>query len=340
MKLKDIAELVNGAIIGDEGIEITGVAGIGDAKDGDITYLSRTGLLAQARQCGASAVLVREQAEDLVKQQIIVKNPQYAFALLLAHFHEKPPIFKGISEKAVVSSSASVGSGTAIYPFAFVADGAVIGENCVIYPGVFIGDNSRVGSECILYPGVTVREGVVIGNRVLIHPGAVIGADGFGYVFEEGAHRKIPQVGGVIIGDDVEIGANVTIDRATVGNTVIGEGSKIDNLVHIAHNVVIGSHVIIIAGAGVAGSCEIGDGAVIGGQVALSDHVKVEAGTMIVGQSGVISDVKKGIYSGSPILPHRNWLKSSALFAKLPELNRRLRELEEKMDRLQNKERS
>lgn len=334
MKLKDIAKLVSGTITGDEGIEITGVAGIGDAKDGDITYLSRTGLLAQARQCGASAVLVREPA-DLGKPQIIVKNPQYAFALLLEHFHEKPPIFKGISEKAVVSSSASVGSGTAIYPFAFVADGVIIGENSVIYPGVFIGDNSRVGSGCVLYPGVTVREGVVIGNRVVIHPGAVIGADGFGYVFEEGAHRKIPQVGGVVIGDDVEIGANVTVDRATTGNTIIGKGSKIDNLVHIAHNVIVGGNVIIIAGAGVAGSCEIGDGAVIGGQVAIADHVRVEAGTMIVGQSGVISDVKKGVYSGSPIIPHRNWLKSSALFAKLPELNRRLRELEEKMDRLQ-----
>lgn len=338
MKLKDIAVMVQGDLVGSPEPEITGASGIPGAKAGDITFLSRTSLLNDLRNSGASAVLLQEPVSDLGIPQVVVKNPLSAFATILAFFHVKPQTFEGISEKAFVSEKASIGPGVSVYPFAYVAEGSRIADGSVIYPGVYIGENSRVGAGCVLYPGVTVREGVVIGNRVVIHAGAVIGADGFGYVFEDGEHRKIPQVGGVIIGDDVEIGANVTIDRATTSNTVIGNGTKIDNLVHIAHNVNIGRNVIILAETGVAGSCEIGDGVIIGGQVAVSDHARIEAGTMVVGQSGVMGEVKKGIYSGTPIIPHRNWLKSSALFAKLPELNKRLRELEAKVSRLEKAE--
>ena len=184
---------------------------------------------------------------------------------------------------------------------------------------------------------MTLRENVRIGNRVIIHAGSVIGSDGFGYVFDEGRHHKIPQVGGVIIEDDVEIGSNVSIDRATTGNTIIGAGTKIDNLVQIAHNVTIGKNSLIIAQVGVAGSTEIGDYVTLAGQVGIVDHVTIESGTIIGAQSGVLGNIAKGIYSGSPVMPHRDWLKTQAIIAKLPELYKKIRELEGKIKELERR---
>jgi UDP-3-O-[3-hydroxymyristoyl] glucosamine N-acyltransferase len=178
---------------------------------------------------------------------------------------------------------------------------------------------------------VAIREGVAIGSRVIIHANAVIGSDGFGYVFEDGIHQKIPQVVGVIIEDDVEIGANVTIDRATTGNTVIGKGTKIDNLVQIGHNVTVGKNVILVAQVGIAGSSKIGDGVVLGGQVGVADHTTIEAGTMIGAKGGAMGEMKRSVYSGILPMPHREWLKAMAVFAKLPELHKKIKELEEKI---------
>ncbi|HAK88287.1 MAG TPA: UDP-3-O-(3-hydroxymyristoyl)glucosamine N-acyltransferase [Nitrospiraceae bacterium] len=331
MKLKDIADLIGGKIIGSGDIEINGISGISEAKDGDITFLSGTKLLKELKGSGAAAVIVKEAVKDIEKPQIIVSNPLYAFARLLSHFYVKPHRYKGISEKAFVSEKAVLRENVTIYPFAHISDSATIGSGTVIYSGVFIGEDTVIGNDSVIYSNVTVREGVRIGSRVIIHAGAVIGSDGFGYVFEDGMHRKIPQVGGVIIEDDVEIGANVTIDRATTGNTIVGKGTKIDNLVQIGHNVHIGSNVILVSQVGIGGSSEIGDGVILGGQVGVADHAKLEAGTMVGAKGGAMGEMKRSIYSGILPMPHKDWLKAMAIFSKLPELKKKIKELEEKI---------
>lgn len=339
MKLREIAGLIGAELTGSPDIEIKGAAGISDAKDGDITFLATAKLVSECIESKASAVIVKELVPEIKKPQLKVSNPQYAFARLLEHFYVKPFIASGISEGAYVSEKAKIGKDVSVYPLAFVSDSVSIGDRTVIYPGVFIGENSSVGDECIIYPNVTIRENVKIGSRVIIHSGAVIGSDGFGYVMEKGIHYKIPQVGGVIIGDSVEIGANVTIDRATTGNTIIGKGTKIDNLVQIAHNVKVGENSIVVAQVGVAGSTEIGNYVVLGGQVGVADHTKIDDGVMVGAQSGAMGHVKKGIYSGSPMIPHRDWLKSIVIFAKLPELSKRIKELEDMIKNIERRER-
>lgn len=334
MKLREIAEIISGEIKGDPEIEIKGVAGVTDSVEGDITFLSDNRYLKDCLSSKASCVIVGEFVEDLKKNQIKVKNPYYAFAILLDLFQPREKDKVGISPLAYVSERARVGKGVTIYPFAFISDDAEIGENTVIYPFVFIGKGSSIGSSCLVYSNVTIREGVRIGNRAIIHAGAIIGSDGFGYVFEEGRHHKIPQVGGVVIGDDVEIGANVTIDRATTGNTIIGNGTKIDNLVQIGHNVRIGENAIIVAQVGIGGSAIIGKHVMLGGQAGVSDHAIIEDGTMVGARSGVMGHLKQGIYSGTPVIPHREWLKASALFARLPEILKRIKEIEDKLKRV------
>jgi UDP-3-O-[3-hydroxymyristoyl] glucosamine N-acyltransferase len=335
MKLKDIAILIDGRLIGDGNIEISGVSGLSETRSGHITYLSGGKYLKQARDSVASAVIVKAVVEDLDKPQILVANPELTFAQLLGHFYQVPKIYEGVSPNATVSSEAVIGENVTIHAYAYVNKGVVIGKDSIIYPGVFIGENCVVGEGCLIYPNVTIREGVTVGSRVIIHAGAVIGADGFGYVFDGRAHRKIPQVGSVLLEDDVEIGANTTIDRATTGLTVIGRGTKIDNLVQIGHNVRIGRNVILVSQVGIAGSCDIGDGVAMGGQAGIPDHVSIEAGAMIGAQAGVVGDVKKGIYLGSPAIPHRDFFKSSVVFSQLPELKKKILELEEKIKLLE-----
>lgn len=333
MRLREIAEIISGEIKGDPDTEIKGVSGVTDAREGEITFLSDRKYLRDCLSGRASAVIVREFIDDLKRPQIKVKNPYYAFAILLERFYPREKEKEGISPDARVSEKARIGSGVTIHPFVYVSDDAEIGDNTVVHPFVYIGRGSVIGSSCLIYPNVTIREGVRIGNRVIIHAGAVIGSDGFGYVFEGGRHHKIPQVGGVIIEDDVEIGANVTIDRATTGNTVVGKGTKIDNLVQVGHNVNIGEDAIVVAQVGIGGSTVIGRNVVLGGQVGVSDHTTIEDGTMIGAQSGVMGHVRRGIYSGYPVIPHRDWLKSVALFSRLPELFRRLKEIEDKLEK-------
>ncbi len=335
MDLLKIASLINGEIVGDKGIEITGVAGIPDAKEGDITFLSDNRYIKELKKSRASAVIVRQFIGDIEMPQIIVKNPLYAFSILLKSFYQKPHSYKGLNERAFISDEAIIGKEVTVYPFAFISARVEIGSNTVIYPNVFIGEDCIIGENCLIYPNVVIREGVVIGNNVIIHSGAVIGSDGFGYVFENGIHNKIPQVGNVIIEDDVEIGANTAIDRATTGSTIIGKGSKIDNLVQIGHNVKIGKNVILVAQVGIGGSSEVGDGTILGGQVGVADHTTIEAGTMIGAKGGAMGEMKRDIYSGILPMQHREWLKAMAIFAKLPELNKRLKEVEDKIKLLQ-----
>jgi UDP-3-O-[3-hydroxymyristoyl] glucosamine N-acyltransferase len=337
VKLSDIASLVHGEIFGNPDLEISGVAGIREAGEGDITFFSGERRRKDLRHCRASCIIVREPLHDLTITQLQVANPQLTYALLLEHFHIKPIKPLGIMRDAFVSDGARIGEDVSVFPFSYISDGVSIGKGSVIYPFVYIGENTIIGEHCIISPHVTLREGVTVGNRVIMHAGAVIGSDGFGYVFHEGRHHKIPQVGGVLIEDDVEIGSNVSIDRATTGNTVIGKGTKIDNLVQIGHNVQIGNHALLVAQVGIGGSSEIDDYVTLAGQVGVSDHTVIESGTMIGAQSGVMGKVAKGAYSGSPALPHREWLKAQAIFARLPELHKKLRELENKVKELERR---
>lgn len=335
MKLKEISTIIDGKLIGDGELEISGVSGISDAKDGYITFVADKKWLKNINECNASAFILKEEIKELSKPQVIVKNPQYCFAKLLALFYKHPHPNKGISKYAFVSEKAKLADDISIQPYAFVADSAKIGSGCIIYPNVFIGEGVEIGKDCIIYPNVVILHGVQIGNNVIIHSGAVIGADGFGYVQERGIYHKIPQVGTVIIEDDVEIGANSTIDRATTGATIIGKGSKIDNLVQVGHNVRVGSNVILVSQTGIGGSSEIGDGAVLGGQVGVADHVTIEAGTIIAAKAGVMGKISRGIYSGAPVLPHKEWWRAVSIFNKLPDLKRKVDELENKVKDLE-----
>lgn len=338
VKLKELALMLGGKAIGDPETEIKGAAGIHEVKEGEATFLIDRKLLRECAGSKASCVIVRDFIPDMDKPQIAAKNPLYAFARLLEHFYVAPYQPTGISSAASVSPSARIGRNVSIHSFVSVSDNAVVGDDTILYPGVFVGEDTVIGEQCVVYPNVTIREKVRVGNGVIIHPGAVVGSDGFGYVMEEGRHHKIPQVGGVIIEDDVEIGANVSIDRATTGNTFVGKGTKIDNLVQIAHNVRIGENSIIVSQVGIAGSTEIGNYVVLGGQVGVADHAKIDDGVMVGAQSGVFGHIEKGIHSGSPSIPHRDWLRSTALFAKLPELQKRIKELEEKIKALERRQ--
>ncbi|MDA8078908.1 MAG: UDP-3-O-(3-hydroxymyristoyl)glucosamine N-acyltransferase [Nitrospiraceae bacterium] len=331
MKLKELAEILGGSVIGNPEVEITGAAGIREAQPGQITFVSSPRYLKHLFQTKASCVIVKDNVESAPAPLLKVENPQYAFARALELFYPRQAAPAGISDKAVVSPKASLGPGVTVMPFAYIGDDAVIGEGTVIAPFVFIGERTRIGCRCVLHPQVTVREEVIIGDRVIIHAGTVIGADGFGYVFEKGEHYKIPQVGGVIIEDDVEIGANSSVDRATIGNTVVGRGTKIDNLVQIGHNVKIGAKSILVAQVAIGGSAEIGSYVTLAGQVGIADHALIESETIIAARSGASGAVRKGVYAGAPIIPHKDWLRASVLFGKLPEMSRKLRELEDRL---------
>lgn len=340
MKLTEIAEFLGGEISGDAGLDISGVAGIEEATRKDITFLADKKHLPRLQGSNASCVMVSDFLADAPggMAQLKVQNPYLCFARLLGLFYEKPAKPMGVSPMAFVSEHATLESDISVHPFASICQGASIGRGSVVGHCAFIGENTRIGQQCVIYPNVVIREGVTVGDRVIIHAGAVIGADGFGYVSDGGVHHKIPQVGGVLIGDDVEVGANAAIDRATIGNTVLGNGCKIDNLVHIAHNVKIGQGTVLAALVGIAGSSTLGKYVSMGGMSGVADHCTVQDGTMIGGQSGAIGSVKKGIYAGMPLMPHRAWLKASALFARLPELFKRLRRLEDKDAKSNQKE--
>ncbi len=335
MKLKDFAEIVKGVVHGDPEIEISGVSGIIDAHEGDITFVSSAKYLKQAGQSKASCIIVKELLPDIKTTQLLTSNPYFTFAKAIECLYPAPSYQPGISEKAIISSRIRFGKGVSVSPFVYLSDDISIGDNTVILPGVFIGEKTEVGKHCIIHPNVVIREGVTIGDRVIIHSGTVIGSDGYGYTFEKGEHYKIPQVGGVIIEDDVEIGSNVSIDRATIGNTIVGRGSKIDNLVQIAHNVKIGEKSLIVSQVGIAGSTEIGDFVVLGGQVGVADHTTIASGTMVGAQSGITGQISKGKYSGSPAIPHVTWLRAQALFAKLPEIYKKIIDLENKINNLE-----
>ncbi|RME68488.1 MAG: UDP-3-O-(3-hydroxymyristoyl)glucosamine N-acyltransferase [Nitrospirae bacterium] len=330
MTLKELAEAIGATLVGDGTLEVKGVKGIEDAKEGDVTYIKDQKLL-RSVELKASALIVPHEVEGLQIPQLVVENPLYGFARALEVFYGKPYKPKGIMQGAFVASSADVHPEATVYPNVYIDENVRIGARTVVYPGVYIGEETKIGEDCIIYPNVTIRERVRIGSRVIIHSGTVIGSDGYGYVQHEGKHYKIPQVGTVRIEDDVEIGASVTIDRATTGETVIGQGTKIDNLVQIAHNVKIGRHCIIVAQVGIAGSSRLGDYVTLAGQVGVADHVEIADGTIVAAQSGVMSNLERGTYMGTPVMPHMQFFKVQALLRRLPEIYKKVTEIEKKL---------
>ena len=334
--LKEIAELVEGEVIGDDQVIITGINSLEDASKGEISFFADPRYKKSLKKTKASALLVSSVIDRYEGPQVVVSNPALAYARVASLFEPPLPRISGISEKAFISKSSKIGKNVSIYPLVYVGEEAVIGDHTILYPGVFVGDRVRVGSGTVIYPNVSILHDCVIGNEVIIHAGSVIGSDGFGFVRHGNINVKIPQIGYVQIDDQVEIGANNTIDRAAFGKTWIKRGVKTDNLVQVAHNVVIGEDSIVVAQTGVAGSVEIGKEVVIGGQVAISDHVKIGDRVMIGSQSGVPKSISPGeVVFGTPAMPHRVWLRTSALIPRLPQLNDRLRRLEKKVEELE-----
>ncbi|SFM90941.1 UDP-3-O-(3-hydroxymyristoyl)glucosamine N-acyltransferase [Thermodesulforhabdus norvegica] len=295
--LRDIAEFTGSRIVGDPTVTITGVAAFDSARPGDITFVAQKKLLKAFSDCRASAVITSAELEPLVMKLgnfslLVSDSPQLTFARVANLFFEFPMPEPGIHHSAIVAPSARVSPSAHLGPFVHVSEEAEIGERSVLMTGVYVGRNVTIGSGCVIFPRVVILDGCVIGNNVVIHAGTVIGSDGFGYVADEkGQHVKIPQVGSVVIEDDVEIGANCTVDRATFGATRIGKGTKIDNLVHIAHNVVIGQHCILAGQVGIAGSSRIGNHVIMAGQVGIADHVTIGDGVRIGAKSGVAANV-------------------------------------------------
>ena len=334
MKLNYVAKKLGAVLEGSGEVEIIGVAGLNEATEGQITFMNEK-RFTQLEQTRASAVIVPLNAPKVGVPLLRAKNPRLAFARAIELFTVKPYQPTGIHERAVIGQNVVIGKDPSIHPNVVISDEVKIGDRVTIYPGAWIGKGTTIGDDAVIYSNVSIRENLQIGNRVIIHAGATIGSDGFGYVTDEGIHHKIPQVGGVIIGDDVEIGANSTIDRATLGNTVIKRGTKIDNLVHVAHNVTIGEHCFLIAQVGIAGSCTLGNYVVLAGQVGLADHIRIGDRTMVSAQSGVIKDIEPGqVMGGYYAMPQREWLKVQALIPKLPELKKKVSDLESQVQEL------
>ena len=333
IKLREIASRVGGVLAGDGEADITGIAALKEARKGDVTFLLNKGFEKFLAGSEATAVVAGKGTDPVLlagKNAVLVENPGVAYAEVAALFEKKRDVQRGVSPDARVAPDAVVSAKAAVLPYACVESGAVIEEDAVVHPFCFIGPDVRVGAGTVIYPNVSVYGGTRIGKRVIIHAGAVLGSDGFGYVWDGSRHRKLPQLGFLEIGDDVEIGANTCIDRASLGRTVIGQGTKIDNLVQVAHNVSVGAHSILVSQVGIAGSTTVGRNVVLGGKVGVRDHVGIGDGVMAAGGTGITKDVKAGsVIAGNPHLPHREWLRLQACLKRLPELFERMHGIEE-----------
>ena len=336
LTLAQIHQLVGGTLYGDGACVLSSLSSLNDATPQALAFIANDRAANTPGGIKAGALLVHRHFPDLVIPQLVVANPLLAFAQVAQTFFVRPTAPRGVAAEVTKGAGVLIGDNPSIWPFVTLGDRVTIGARVTLYPGVYIGADSTVGDDSVLYPNVVVREGCAIGARVIIHSGTVIGADGFGYVQHEGRHHKIPQLGGVMIEDDVELGANVTIDRATLGRTIIKQGTKIDNLVQIAHNVTVGEHDIIVAQVGVAGSTTIGHHVMIGGQAGLADHLTIGNQAMIAARAGVNRSVEPNqIVSGAPVMPHDTWMKAQAVIPRLPELRQLVRDLAQRVQRLE-----
>jgi UDP-3-O-[3-hydroxymyristoyl] glucosamine N-acyltransferase len=338
LKLRDLAERLDCRLEGDGDLEITGVAGIEDAAPGQLTFFTNPKYGRELRQTRASAVILGERAEAAPCAMLRARHPYLTFARAVELFADPWRPAEGIHRFACVDDGVQLGPGASVGPFAVIGEGARVGARTIVHPHVTIGRGAQIGDDCVLHARVSIREGVRIGHRVVLQDGVVIGSDGFGFAPRpDGSHHKIPQIGGVIIEDDVEVGANTTIDRPAVGETRIGAGTKIDNLVQIAHGVTVGRNVLLAAQVGVAGSTTLEDSVTLAGQVGVAGHLTIGRGVVATAQTGIPNSVEPGAFiSGYPAIPNREWLKSSAVFRKLPELRKTIAALERRIEELED----
>ena len=339
MKLGDIAERLGCRLEGDGDIEIRHVAGIEHAGPGDLTFFSNPKYAAELKHTAASAVIAGDDTNGVPCAVLRTRHPYLAFARAVELFADPWKPEPGVHRSSEVAPTAVIAPDASIGAFVVVGDSASIGARTVVYPHVTIGREARIGEECVIHSRVSIRERVRIGSRVILQDGAVIGSDGFGFARKpDGTHHKIPQIGTVVIEDDVEIGANAAIDRPAVGETRIGAGSKIDNLVQVAHGVTIGRDVLLAAQVGIAGSTTIEDGVTLAGQVGVSGHITIGKGTIATAQTGIPNSVEPGSFvSGYPAIDNRDWLKSSAVFRRLPELRKLIASLDARLAELESR---
>ena len=339
MKLSEIAERLGTTVEGDGELEITAVAGLKEASGSDISFLANPKYASHVADTAAAAVIVPADWDRAASCAILrVENSDQAFAEIAEFFYEPVPApALGVHPTAYVAESAQLAEGVSIGAHCTIEEGVVIGRNTVIQSNCVVGYKTSIGDECLLYPLVSTREFSEIGNRVIIHNGSVIGSDGFGYaVQDDGSRTKIAQIGKVVVEDDVEIGSNVSIDRARFGKTKIGKGSKIDNLVQIAHNVVIGEHTVMCGQSGISGSTTVGSRCILAGQAGLAGHLEVGDGSIIGAQAGVMKDVApKDFVIGSPAMPHLLAKKMIANMITLPKLKDKVKQLEGSISKLQ-----
>ena len=333
LTLQEIAKLSGGELSGDGNRVISGAASLDEAVDGEIAFYNNPKYMPRLKATQASAVFVPPDfSEKISAAQIRVADPSKAFEQVVLKLAPKPVVFaSGIHPTAVVDPTAKLGARVSIQPHAVIEADVTIGDETVVGAGSYVGHETAIGKSCLIYPNVTIRERSKIGSRVIIHGGAVIGADGFGFEFKDGRQRKIPQIGIVQIDDDVEIGANTTIDRARFGRTWIQEDVKIDNLVQIAHNVVIGKHSVIAAQVGISGSVRVGERVSMAGQVGIVGHATIGDGTMIAAQSGVSKNIPGGVWFGYPAVPFAEAKRQFAWVHRLGKLFERVKAIEKKL---------
>ncbi len=334
--VEQIAAMVGGTVEGDSSRIISGINKIEEAKSNELTFLANPRYKPLIYTTGAGAVLVKkdEKFDKPVSASLIrVEDPYFTFVKLIQTFMpQESNLPEEISPLAFIDPSAKIGNHVTVAPFVYIGPGVEVGDHTVLYPGVTLLRGVHIGEHCTLYPGVTVREECIIGNRVIIHNGAVIGSDGFGFAFQKDHYEKIPQLGKVVIEDDVEIGANCTIDRATLGETRVRKGTKLDNLIHLAHNVEIGEHTVMAAQTGISGSTKVGSYVMMGGQVGIVGHIRIEDNVQIGAQSGISKSIRKGeIVFGSPARPVMKAKKIEAVINNLPEMYQDYRKFRKKV---------
>jgi len=336
--LTEIAAIVDGEIVGDEKTVVTGICGIKEAQKGDLTFIANSRYLSLMNQTKASAIITSRDVKSAPKPIIRTENPSIAFAKmvsLMAPNEVKKP--KGIHPTAVIGEKVRIGRNVAIQACVVIEDNVEIKDNTILYAGAYVGHHAKIGKNCKIYPYVIIRERVEIKDRVIVHGGTVIGSDGFGFSTVEGVHQRIPQIGTVVIEDDVEIGANVTIDRARFEKTIIKKGTKIDNLVQIAHNVIIGEHSIIVSQSGISGSAVIGNNVTLAGQAGVIGHVTVGDNVVVAARAGVTKSISPNVcVSGYPAKPHTVAKRINACVQGLPDLYKKVRALEGEIERLKS----
>lgn len=335
--LNELAEWLGGTVLGDATIIISGVTGIDEATTNDITFAVPPHLDRSLRS-QAAAVIIPENMDSFAKPAIRVANPRLAFTRLLTLFNPPPQAAPGVHPTAVIGNNVVLAEDVAIMAQVFIGDDVTIQAGTIVFPQSYVGPGCSIGENCLIHPHSVLRDRTVLGNRVIVQSGAVLGGDGFGFITVDGEHLKVPQVGNVVIEDDVEIGANTAIDRATTGSTIVRRGTKIDNLVHIAHNDVIGEHCFIVAQTGISGSVTVGDRVTLAGQTGTAGHINIGANSVFIGRAGITKDTPANYFgAGTPARPHQEWLREQIALHKLPDTMKKFRDMEKRLKELETR---